>query len=377
MSGKYTFKTAQQVVSIPFATSGSGTYWTDEAHRHLKLHAQRSKKTWRFVKRVDGQSYDEKLGDSPALTLLEARRKADNMLFAIQHGEHRSRADGPRYNDLKLSDGWAILQERTKNERSLKAYRSTWKNHLQHFGNRNMVKLATDHGALRAWHERTKAHSLHVAQLALALLASIYKHTRKIHPQMPKLDMVTLDRDAPPTGKYDLSPTALAQHHAAVARCRTPVRRDFMDFLYFTGSRVRAASLLQWEMVEDDRIRFPASVMKVPREFVLPLTPELVPIVARQRDNGSPFVFPGRSLQDPISATYPPGAWSQRALRSHFASVAHSTVPYVHAELLMAHALPGLTQTYVQPSFAELAEAMAKVTMELMERKTNGEKHER
>lgn len=354
---KRQFSTHMEVQSIKLLAKGERpVQHTDSALRYLKLRVSDRRLVWHFEKRVDHRDYFVKLGEFPALGLSEARDAARDMLIAIQRGEYRHKSDGPRTADITLAEGLEIVLERVPSEATKKLYRSTWRNHLSHFGKRKMIAFASEHETVRLWHEKLVARtSAATTHNAVALLKSIYSHTTKRHPEMLKAPVITLDERPVPPATYDLSATSLARHVRAVQKVRNTMKRDANLFLYFSGMRVSAALNTRWEQVSSTHINYRAEDMKTDAAFTLPITRQMQEIIARQRGNGSPYVFFGQNLTNPMSTYKARGGWTGRMARSHFNTVAHEVVPYVFAELLTAHALPGMTASYVRPALADLA----------------------
>lgn len=373
---KRKFTTAAEVRAIKLIESGSPVLWTDAAHPYLKLHVQRRQRVWRFVKRISGRDFDETLGNYPALSLAEARAAANEHLLAIQRGEYQPRSAGLRYTDITLQQGFELYKaERNLRPSTEKTYNSVWNHHCTEIKDRRMVELANEPLAVKKWHDKLPAN---IARLAYVLVQGIYSTAQVQFDHMPPAPIRKLRK--PPTRRVsrDFSTDRLSAHHAAVKAMSNATRRALADFLYLSGQRMEPIRTMRWAWARSDRIIFPSEVMKGGDVFELPLTAELTSLLQGQRGKSEVYVFPGRGPDAPITHLKLRNSelMNQQEMRSHWATVAHGVVPYAHAEMLMDHRISGVAAHYIQPTFSDLAESMASVTLHLGIRKTtNGTKN--
>lgn len=128
------------------------------------------------------------------------------------------------------------------------------------------------------------------------------------------------------------------------------------------GTRVGETRRVKWEHLDLDAGVWviPVELTKTRTRHELPLTPVVVAVLRWYRDQQSSqpsvYLFPGGHGQalsvagaSSAIAGLSGGKWSSHDLRKLArAGWQHLSVNYVIAELLLNHAMPGLTETYVQ-----------------------------
>ena len=147
----------------------------------------------------------------------------------------------------------------------------------------------------------------------------------------------------PPPRKGHVRADQLAAFHDAVLGLPSPVGRDLILFLLFTGFRRREATTLRWSDVDFDAkvIRLAAATTKSKRTLELPTSDLVLDLLKRRREVGDAgWVFPANSksghveeprhfLEQVAKAT---GIEvSVHDLRRTFVSVAESTEMSVYA----------------------------------------------
>lgn len=134
------------------------------------------------------------------------------------------------------------------------------------------------------------------------------------------------------------------------------------------GTRIGETRQARWDHFDLDAGWWviPAELTKTRTRLELPLTPAVVAVLRWYRDQlyskPSVYLFPGghgHALTGPGAslaiASLSAGAWSSHDLRKLArAGWQHLNVNYVIAEQLLNHAMPGLTETYVQGDLSVL-----------------------
>ena len=171
----------------------------------------------------------------------------------------------------------------------------------------------------------------------------------------------------------------LPKFYRAVTELPSPVARDYLLLLLFTGFRRNEAAALRWSEVDLQKrvIRLPASRAKAGRKLDLPMS-DLVHdlLVARRALGDATWVFPANSksghLEEPKSHLKLVAATSGinvsvHDLRRTFMTIAESTDMSVLAlKALVNHSLGnGVTEGYVQMSAERLRQPAQRVAERL------------
>ena len=173
----------------------------------------------------------------------------------------------------------------------------------------------------------------------------------------------------------------LAKFYAAVDALPTPVHRDYLKLVLFTGLRRREATGLLWSDVDfsDGIIRLPSHRVKNGRLFDVPMT-DLVRdlLVARRAIGDTKWVFPADSKSGHIEEPRAPLKLVEKAsgikisphdLRRTYLTVADRCVSGVAKKALVNHALSDkdVTEGYIGLEPKDLADAAQVVANRLRE----------
>lgn len=154
-------------------------------------------------------------------------------------------------------------------------------------------------------------------------------------------------------------------------------RQQFHILCLLTGVRVGTLKKAEWSMFEGDRFRFPDSVMKSGRDFVLPLSTQAIAVVESIPRLDRRWIFPAASKTGHMVEHYQPELVANGVLlsahqaRKNFRTMAEVCgVPEAHAGALLDHAQVGLNRNYVSITalFDELQTAAQKINDELFRR---------
>lgn len=132
-------------------------------------------------------------------------------------------------------------------------------------------------------------------------------------------------------------------------------RQQYFMLSILSGAREGTLMQTQWEFITEDRIFYPASVMKSDRDFALPLSWAMRLVIEKIPRLHAKWVFPGdskcghmtetaqRQLIDPTTGK----SQTSHNLRKHFKSIADLLgIPPAHAGALLDHAQVGLDKNY-------------------------------
>jgi integrase len=228
----------------------------------------------------------------------------------------------------------------------------------------------------------TKASGRAAADGTMRVLRAVYNGAaylaadRSLPPNPVRL-RGTWHRTGPRTGHVRLD--ELAAFHLAVTSLASPVGRDLILLLLYTGFRRREATTLRWQDVDLDAgvIRLAAAATKSRRTLELPTSDLVYDLLRRRREVGDAgWVFPANSKSGHVEeprhfldqvARATGIVVSVHDLRRTFVSVAESTEMSVYAlKALVNHAVGGdVTAGYVQHSVERLRVPAQRVADEL------------
>jgi integrase len=217
----------------------------------------------------------------------------------------------------------------------------------------------------------------------MRVLRAVYGHALYLAPDALPPNPVRLRgawRPEPPRTGH-VGPADLPAFHRAVMALESPIGRDLILFLLFTGLRRREATTLSWDEIDFGArlIRLPAARTKAARALDLPMSDVVRDIlVARRAAGDARWVFPANSASghveeprfflDQVAAACRVSI-SCHDLRRTFVSIAESTEMSVFAlKALVNHALPrnDVTAGYVQLGADRLRRAAQCVADEIL-----------
>lgn len=179
---------------------------------------------------------------------------------------------------------------------------------------------------------------------------------------------------------HEIAPGDLAAWYRRVQALANPIRRAMHELGLFSALRPGNLMRLEraWLRLDAQRIVFPAQAMKRRREFMLPLSAHMVRVVERALAAGD-VLYPGTPWLFPARGGGPTGqvreeGWpgqTGHALRHTWKTCARlARVPEVSIELLLAHRLGGMSDTYgsLEGQFDRLLEDQETVTAWILKR---------
>lgn len=260
------------------------------------------------------------LGKFPAMSFVEARRKAREYIVDIDNGidvkeKLKSVKEEDRFADV-FSD-WL--------EKHAKPHKRSWGEDQRRFdlymkkqfGNKPISWFTPER--VRSWHngitkmpKQRAGETIHLdhsgkksktisyikgttANRALALLSTVFNQMRPFSPNPCK----GIKKFSENSRSRFLQPNELKRFFKALDAPETPeIIRDFIYISLFTGARRDNVLSMQWKEIDADNNawKIPARKSKNGEEMVIPLTSDCMEILnRRKRNTSSVFVFPSTS----------------------------------------------------------------------------------
>ena len=212
-----------------------------------------------------------------------------------------------------------------------------------------------------------ETHGRYAANAAFRTFRAAYRRAERLDPSMPACPVIAIEwfeeaRRDPGLREHDL-PLILARIRALP----NPVRRDFYEFVLFTGMRRGASAAAKLEEVDFERgvLLVPKPKGGAKKRFELPLSDHVLELLRRRvvenkviARTGNLHLFPARSARGCISEPKECAlGFSPHALRHVFTTVAGAAgVPLYQIKLLTNHSLPkfDVTLGYMWPSAEQL-----------------------
>jgi integrase len=280
--------------------------------------------------------------------------------------------------------GAYIAARKDLREKSIKDYRATAERHLAPWLNLPLRTITAE--MVRQRHEAIAAKvadggrssGAASANAALRLFGILWNFAAERAPDLgpSPTHQRRLWRKVPPRERLVRS-DELPKFYAAVAALPSPVARDYILLMLFTGLRRAEAAGLRWGDIDFGAgvVRVPADSTKVGRKLDLPMTDIVRDLLVARRALGresSGFIFPSHSASGHIEEPgYPLEAVaaatgiriSAHDLRRTYITVAESCdISPIALKALVNHSLGGdVTSGYVVMSTERLREPAQKV----------------
>ena len=289
-----------------------------------------------------GKSRRVNVGAVNGLSLAEARVEARNLLHEMRKGiDPKAKAALvptlqswlERYLEFRsdLRPG-SVVMYRTI-ERTLKP----WMNLQLHEITGDMV--VARHRELAKIIKRGRYTGNSTANFAMKTLRAIWNFAADRTANLPANPVRLLKRGMFPEPRRTRYVTAeqLPAFYHGVKDCCSPITRDYIYLLLFTGLRRREAASLRWTDIDlkEQMIRLPATSTKADRKLDLPMSDFVFGLLVARRNLGNAgYVFPGHRTNQHISDNIKMFAAIEKAtgikvsahdLRRTFATVAGNT----------------------------------------------------
>jgi integrase len=218
------------------------------------------------------------------------------------------------------------------------------------------------------------------ANSAMRLLRAVYNHARRGKPTMINPVQLSGQWYRIERRRRLVGADRLKQFYQAVLRLESPVQRDYLLFVLFTGSRRQSAAGLRWDAVDLTERTVTVASKRGGESFKLPVSSFVVTLLRqRRREFGdTEHVFPANSATGHISEPKHPLSLvaeetgievSVHDLRRDYITAAESTdVSVMAIKMLVDHSLGrDVTGGYTVMTTARLHDAAERVCDKLKE----------
>ncbi len=288
--------TKANITNLPQPQTGKRTFYRDTKIPGLGIRVtSNGTKTFVVYRKITGKPERITLGRYPAMTVEQARKKAQQVNGEIAKGLNPQEAKRRERHGLTLGelhkrymeDCIQLHQKRDKNPES---YYRLYLNHWQH------RKLsATKRADVRELHAKIKRRKSHItANRVLTLLRAMYNWAKRedlFEGENPTND---IDKFSEKSRERFLQPDEMPRFFRALADEPNETVRDFVLMCLLTGARRSNVQEMRW-----DQINFGHAVWTIPETKAgdshhVPLLHEALVILAKRKDRAEGlWVFPG------------------------------------------------------------------------------------
>lgn len=331
---------------------------------------RRPTKTYFAEGQPNGKTRRKSIGRHGIITAEQARREAkailgrmandqDPVLLARAQAEaQRQQTEADRSRLVTLSQAAALfLQSRRLAATTLAGFQWSLDRHFPDWLDRPLAEI-TRRDAFEKHKLLTTKHGPYGANGAMRQFRAIYnlalKHYEHLPPTNPCIT-VAWNEETPRDSAIPVE--KLADWYKGVCALPNPLRRDYYEFVMFSGLRRESAATMRWEHVdlEAGTLFIPEPKGGKKRAFTLPLSDHLVAVLKRRREQNkiifpkSPWVWPSDSAKGRITEPkLSPQDRKRVAVPFGIHDLRHSYATYANAagisgydlKMLLNHAMP-------------------------------------
>jgi integrase len=335
----------------------------------------------------DGRTRRVTIGAVNEIALATARARAADVLDDLRRGNDPKKESAA---NATLRDTLETYLAARKDLRpaSIRVYRYALDHYLSDWAGLPLSSINSDmveakHRTIAAQitrSERYKGNS--AANLAMRTLRILWNFAAERTPDFPPNPVRRLRRQWYPEPRRIRMVQAeqLPIFYEAVCRLASPIARDFLLLVLFTGLRLSESRALTWSEVDFKQrvIRIPAERTKAKRKLDLPMSDFVRNLLVTRRALGNAkHVFPGRAGKHLMDADWPLGAVAKATgidislhdLRRTFLTVAEACdISPLALKALVNHSTSSdVTAGYVQISVERLREPAQRVADKMKE----------
>jgi integrase len=305
----------------------------------------------------------------------KARDEARQLIARMALGENPNktkREDAARSITLRraLEAYELTLANKDRSPRTVEGYRQSINSHLKDWLDKPLIDI--DRKTVRTRHQKIGKKGRYAANGAMRAFRAVWNRTMKEHEELPVCPVISVDWYKEKPRKAAVPTSDLHDLYKRIEHIENPIRRDYFEFVLFTGMRRRATAQMRW-----DEVDFENAMLHVPnpkggeeRAFDLPLSVHLMEMLQRRREEDvsleSPWVFPAiRCKSGHIEEPKEPGLPGPHALRHTYVTAATNAGvnPYL-VKLLTNHSLPraDVTAGYIGAEGNDLRHSQEMIT---------------
>ncbi|WP_439545011.1 tyrosine-type recombinase/integrase [Sandarakinorhabdus sp.] len=315
---------------------------------------------------VHGRTHKVFLGRHGEISVIEARKAAEDVIHGMRRGEARylERENPTLRSALKgyLGATTACSAHKTYVQRACEVRLKDWLDHALRDVTRGMIR--TKHAALGR-EGKTMAND------TLRAFRTVYNYALAEYERasLPVCPTIALrGKWFTEANERNSAIRDLAAWKKAVDALENPTHRHIYMLCLLTGLRKTEACRLEWNRVLDDRIFIREN--KSNRPFYLPLLDEHRAVIDVMKGLHKQWVFPDRTNKGPtIDPRHEEVPGTMHSLRHTFASVgAEIGVPDDIIARLLNHSSTKITSRYIAVDVSALREPMQLIVNEIMKR---------
>ena len=309
MSNKINF-TKANIESLPLPDAGKrADYWDTKKTGLAVRVASTGVKTFCVLRKVGGKLERVTIGKFPAVTIEQARDKADEVNALIAKGENpndQRRRDRAEMTFSKFWDEYMSQYSRVhKKPRTIQEDEKTYKNYLSSLGTCKLSKITKED--CKALHrEIAKRTSGATANRAIAVLSGALGFAQDAgyltdNPARAVKRFKEIARD-----RYIQSDEMMPFWQALLDE----PNRDFADFFMIallTGQRRADVLAMRWNQISLERKEWRIPDPKNGEPLTVPLVAEVVSLLQARQAKSSEWVFPGEGKTGHLAE--PKTAW--------------------------------------------------------------------
>lgn len=298
------------------------TWYTDSskrAVRGLRLMAGARSKTWYLNKREGAKVRQVKLGPFPELNVEKARRRARDMINAVEEGTLQSRIDNDTRTLTEALDGYIErnMSSGSLSERTAQDYRDVIRVHASDWTNLPLTRITT-----REVERRFIDLEDHVAvgNKLIRVVRQVYKYAMA-HDDALRDPTRVIQRLRPEPRREPIAHD-LAVVMKDILNVENPVRRTAWQLLLHTGIRSSNLRSLTWGDVDLDARTVHLARMKNGESRMLPLSDASVALFESVRRYDDRWCLPSFKRPGPLDHLDALPHARQHDMRHHFTTAA-------------------------------------------------------
>ena len=389
------------IEKLTYADSGKQVTYRDsgpQAVPGLILLVSSGAKTFYAYKKVNGRPVRSRLGQSPGLTVEDARKLARKELGKMDVGITTAQEKLEKKKSEKLEkslqdvfDSWIELHA--------KARKRTWKADEWQFGKYlsdwKERKLATiTHSEITALHATIgTVNGEYAANRLLALLTSLFNFARRMGFYTVESPCLDIEKFEEVKRTRFLQEDELPRFFDALKSEPDQTARDAILMMLYTGQRRDNVLSMQWKEINFEREYWtiPFGKTKSKKEYVVPFVDPAMKILReRQGKTESEWVFPSQRRDNHIQE--PKGPWrdilagthlkknkndeSKKISDLHFHDLRRTLASYMAItgtpELIISsmlgHSVASVTGIYARLNLAPVKDAMERAVEYILEK---------
>jgi len=377
----------------PHASGKQSIIWDIELKGFgLLISGTTKAKSFIIQRDVNGKTRRVTVGRTNVIELQDARKRGAKLLLQLADG-HDPKSKS-KANTLTLREAFEtyLINQKGLREKTINGYRNVIQTRLTNWLDKPLKNISSEmvrnrHRKIqeevkkRKRTEIAKGHS--ASNGTMRVLRAIWNHAKVLYPDLPDNPVKLAKREWYPEPRREgiVRVSNLPEFFEASLEIESPIQRDCIQLILFTGFRSSEARGLTWDEVdfEEKIIRLPSIRLKSGRKLDLPMSDFVYKLLKNRRKEGKDnYVFPAISRSGHIEELKHPLKqikqqtgfhFTPHDLRRTFITVAEScNIPVFALKGLVNHSMgTDVTAGYIVADAERLREPMQIVTNRLKE----------